>query len=91
MQFRTVENIFPGDELFVDYGKNYWDDRETEKVRQLTIESLNRHMDEFEMEMQELRDQNNKLVEEIEHVKTALRQFFGVEPKEWVEMVAGKD
>ena len=34
MVFRTVFNIYPGDEIFVNYGENYWDDKRNSKVRQ---------------------------------------------------------
>ena len=44
---KTTYRINPGDELFVDYGENYWEDQSAKKVRQLSSESMSRHLDEL--------------------------------------------
>lgn len=85
MVFRTVFNIYPGDEIFVNYGENYWDDKRNSKVRQLSVESMSRHLDEIKLELDVVKEDNLKLVDQVESIKEALKEFFGVEPAEWLE------
>ena len=87
MVFTTIEDIYPGQELFVDYGQNYWADKENMKVRQLTQESMSRHLDLLQVEVSEMKSENEKLSSHIKVIKDTLRELFGEE----VDQFLGSD
>ena len=67
--FTTIENIYPGQEIFVDYGDQYWESREISRVRQLTTENLSRHISRLEEMVSDLRIENESLQGQIDQLK----------------------
>lgn len=76
MAFITTKQINPGEELFVDYGQNYWADKSYSKVRQLSVDSMNRHMDELTRQIDELRVENAQLSDTVEAIKDTLQSVL---------------
>ena len=83
MVFQTIRKIYPGDELFVDYGENYWADKSYNKVRQLSSESMSRHMDEMVGEINEIKEENARLSEMVVEIRSLLKDYFALQGRDF--------
>ena len=76
MVFTTAQDIYPGEEIFSNYGDGYWTNRNVEPVMQRSVESINRHLKELNKQIVVLEEEREQIVHEVKALRRALEKLI---------------
>ena len=66
----TSEDVYPGEELFLNYGDLYWDGKGYPKLRQYDFKMFDREVNGLQEEVKELREENEKLKKKMKNLNS---------------------
>lgn len=78
MAFTALEDIKAGEELYVDYGPEYWNGRDADKVRVQTMPMISREMSLGNARITELEEDVEKLKDEVSELTANNRELIRV-------------
>ena len=62
--FYTIKDVYPGEEIFINYGPTYWKNRWKRglfKIRQLSVEQVSQDFDNLELKFNKLQEEHDLL------------------------------
>lgn len=89
----AIRDIYPGEELFINYGDLYWSDKDYKKIRKHDFEIFDQEIDNLQAKIGQLSQENQDLKESLEETKGYLDELWWIvdEQKKIIEQLKSKN